>query len=439
MESPTGNFAFKTAFTYFVIASAWILFSDRIVEMVFRSPEALSQAQTVKGWFFVSVTALALFAVLQKEMLRRQKVKASLMEREALYRGIVETTWDGVCIVDERNQSVFSNAQFAGMLGTSVADVQNRNILDFVDAMSREACEQTFKEARAGNHGAQEILFRSREGKPLWTQMKTSRFPRADGNECGVLAMVSNTTEQRQYEEQLRQNYKMNAIGQLAGGIAHDFNNQLMTIMGCAEQLLAETLEPKGKKYVTMIYGAAQRSSDLTQQLLTFARKKRVNSADIDVHKLIDETVSMLRRCIDRSVTIDVQLNAPSGVVQGDASQIQNGLLNLGLNARDAMENGGVLTFKSEGCHFATDTVLGDGQKISAGKYLAIRVSDTGSGMSAEIKSHLFEPFFTTKPAGIGTGMGLASVYGMVKSHKGTIQVESELDKGSEFTIYLPI
>jgi CheY-like chemotaxis protein len=225
----------------------------------------------------------------------------------------------------------------------------------------------------------------------------------------------------------------MGAIGQLAGGVAHDFNNQLTGILGYAELLAKRLAEPEAKRSAERIAQAALRASDLTRQLLAFARKGKYLTVTVHVHELIHEVVGLLAHSIDKRIRIEERQGAAVDTVLGDPSQLQNALLNLALNARDAMPEGGELSFVTR-----IEEHEGD-DELPAGRYLAVVVADTGVGMSAEVQGHLFEPFFTTKEPGKGTGLGLAAVYGAVQSHGGAIAVDSAPGRGSAFTIRLPL
>ena len=231
----------------------------------------------------------------------------------------------------------------------------------------------------------------------------------------------------------------MDALGQLAGGVAHDFNNQLSVILGYANLLESQVELPKLKKYSENISKAVHRSADLTRNLLAFARKGQNQSVPVHIHSLISETIEMLDRTVDKRIEIMKLFDASSDIVLGDPSQLQNAFLNLGVNARDAMATGGCLAFETEIVEIDDEFIARHGGGIQAGQYIKISVIDTGAGMTEEVKKHLFEPFFTTKPVGKGTGLGLASVYGTIKNHKGTLDVYSELGRGTTFKLYLPL
>lgn len=276
--------------------------------------------------------------------------------------------------------------------------------------------------------GRGRVSARDANGRPI----------RMSGTNTDVTSQREAETERLRLEGALRQREKLSAIGQLAGGVAHDFNNQLTTVLGSAELLVESVTNPLDRELVQDILAAATRSAELTRKLLSFSRQGQVQRSEIDVHALINEVVGMLRRSIDRRIRLEADLRASYFVVKGDAAELQNAILNLALNARDAMSEGGVLTFKTHNVFFGANDrdQLSD---LSEAQYLVVGVADTGHGMSPEVQARLFEPFFTTKPAGVGTGMGLASVYGTVKAHQGAVRVTTAVDKGSEFLVYLPV
>jgi signal transduction histidine kinase/ABC-type uncharacterized transport system substrate-binding protein/ActR/RegA family two-component response regulator len=240
-------------------------------------------------------------------------------------------------------------------------------------------------------------------------------------------------------EDRLRQSEKLTAIGQLAGGIAHDFNNQLTGVMGYADMLSERLEEEPYKRFALAIMASARRAADLTQKLLAFSRKGKYLIVPMDVHQILGEVVSILERSIDKRVRIRQVLKVSHATILGDPNQIQNALLNLAVNARDAMPEGGDLTFETDAITLDEAYCRDHHQEISPGSFLRVTVTDSGCGMTDEVKKHLFEPFFTTKEPGKGTGMGLASVYGTVRNHHGTIQVHSEPGHGTTVRLCLPL
>jgi len=258
-----------------------------------------------------------------------------------------------------------------------------------------------------------------------------------DGEAC-VLAVTQDVTENLQLEEQLRRAQKMEAIGLLAGGIAHDFNNLLGVMMGNAE-LVAERMtgDEKIKKRMEEIKTASQRAAALTSQLLAFSRQQVLSPQVINLNDVVRETVRMLERLIGEDIKVNVQFHDGLWNITADSGQIQQVILNLAVNARDAMPKGGRLSIETENVSLDASYARTH-LPLEPGEYVMLRVSDTGTGMDSETQSRIFEPFFTTKETGKGTGLGLATSYGIVKQSGGYIWVYSEINEGTTFKVYLP-
>lgn len=249
------------------------------------------------------------------------------------------------------------------------------------------------------------------------------------------------TEELEQAHEHLRQAEKMEALGQLTGGIVHDFNNMLGGIIGFADLIKRKYAknDPTLENYTKMIFETSERAAELISKLLAFARKGDFQVESISVHELILNTTKLLEHSLGKNITIAHDLNDDSPLILGDYTQIQNVFINLSVNARDAMPDGGTLSFSSEIITIDEKYANSHPMKLIPGNYAMISVSDTGTGMDEATKKRIFEPFFTTKAPGKGTGMGLASAYGTVTNHKGAIEVYSEVGKGTTFKIYLPL
>lgn len=248
------------------------------------------------------------------------------------------------------------------------------------------------------------------------------------------------TRELDSANRRLHQIEKMEAIGQLAGGIAHDFNNNLTIIQGYCEFLLGRTeLDPELRRVLKQINHSGRRSADLTRQLLAFSRRGMYEMQVVDMNEVVNETANLLSRSIHKNITLIPLSEATYPWVWGGSAQLQNAVLNLALNARDAMPNGGVLTIKTE--NKSLDESLGQvhGFSFQPGDYVVVSVVDSGTGIEEGVIDHIFEPFFTTKKEQQGTGMGLAAVYGIAKSHGGAITVDSKIGEGTSFLLYLPV
>ncbi len=250
-----------------------------------------------------------------------------------------------------------------------------------------------------------------------------------------ALKEVEQRANNRRLEEHLRQAQKMEAIGRLAGGVAHDFNNLLTVINGYAQALIdAQSHDPNAVAQLTEIIKAGDRAATLTRQLLAFSRRQPLSVAPVNVNRIVLEMESMIRRLIGEDIDLVVRTPPPPGYVLGDPSQIEQILMNLAVNARDAMPGGGTLTIETS----VMTAGSGDLASGRTGPHVLISVIDTGHGMDAETLAHIFEPFFTTKPPGKGTGLGLSAVYGIVTQAGGAIDVKSEPGQGCRLDVYLP-
>jgi len=246
--------------------------------------------------------------------------------------------------------------------------------------------------------------------------------------------------EKIELEKALAHAQKMDALGQLVGGIAHDFNNMLGGILGAAEMLaLHLPKDSKARKFNKIIIDSAGRSADLTMKLLAFSRNNPQMSTTVDIHEIINETVIILENTIDRRIGLKIDLGATASKVVGDPSQLQNAILNLGINSSQAMPAGGTLAITSSNIDLDSVYCSASRFSITPGSYIKIEVKDTGCGIPEELLDKIFDPFFTTKEQGKGTGLGLAALYGTVQQHKGAVNVSSELGSGTSFHIFLPV
>jgi nitrogen-specific signal transduction histidine kinase/CheY-like chemotaxis protein len=257
------------------------------------------------------------------------------------------------------------------------------------------------------------------------------------GEIIGVIGVAFDVTERRQLEEQIQRVQKMEAIGTLSGGIAHDFNNILTVIKGYTDLLLGGIQDGRLRALVSYIDQAADRASALTRQLLAYSRRQVLQPKVINLNSLVVNLDKMLQRVIGEDIDIRTIAGPNLGSVKSDPGQIEQVIMNLAVNARDAMPNGGDLTLETANVDL-DDIYAQKHPGTVSGRYVMLAVSDTGIGMDAETRSHIFEPFFTTKSVGRGTGLGLSTVYGIIKQSGGSIEVYSELGQGTTFKIYLP-
>lgn len=290
---------------------------------------------------------------------------------------------------------------------------------------------------RCGVVNAFEYEVYRKDGKRVWLSMNARAVRNSDGSVAYYEGTVEDISERKRLEDQLRLGHKMEAIGQLAGGIAHDFNNLLGVIMG-HDELLLEKLEETNplRVHVERIHRAGQSGAELVGQLLAFSRKQALQPVVLDLNSVVANVTNMLGSVIGENITITTALDPELGRVKADRGQIEQILVNLAVNARDAMPGGGVLRIETASI-FAPDQSCPEVSE-TAGPLVALTVTDTGVGMDRETQSHIFEPFFTTKVRGKGTGLGLATVYGVVKQSGGFISVCSEPGQGTTFKIFLP-
>ncbi len=275
-------------------------------------------------------------------------------------------------------------------------------------------------------------------GGVRWIHDRAFPVRNSQGDIVRVVGTAEDITARRQLEEQLRQSQKMDAIGQLAGGVAHDFNNILATIMMQADMTAEmENLPPGAHEGLTEIALAAEKASSLTRQLLLFGRRQVMQSRDLNLNDVVTNVARMLQRIIGEDICLQLNLHPSPLMTRADPGMLDQVLLNLAVNARDAMTHGGKLTIETTE-KFVGHDVASFNPEASPGRYACLSVSDTGMGISPEILPRIFDPFFTTKEPAKGTGLGLSTVFGIVKQHRGWIRVKSELGNGAMFGIFLP-
>lgn len=265
-------------------------------------------------------------------------------------------------------------------------------------------------------------------------------YPLKGVDEQGAVIRIDDVTDKTLLEEQLVQAQKMDAIGQLAGGIAHDFNNMLAGITGAASllQTMVDSEDDKSVKYLNLILDASSKAADLTSKLLTFGRKDSISSTSVNIHEIINGTLALLERTLDRKIIIHCENTADKPIFSGDYSGIQNALMNLAINSSHAMIDGGELTVSTRNLFLDEYFCRVSPFDLLPGEYIDLAVSDTGVGIPPDSLGKIFEPFYTTKEHGTGTGLGLSSVYGTMQNHKGAVKVESVLGSGTVFHLYLP-
>lgn len=334
----------------------------------------------------------------------------------------------------------FANDHFCAMTGFMAAELFDKDLTSFhVDAHQRNRQRRWSRSVRAEHTYAAEGFLKRRDGTSLFAAWRLSALSDRNGHVTHVVVSYRDLTEKRQLQEALIQAQRIDAVGQLAGGIAHDFNNLLSVINGYSE-ILAERLasDDRASHDVAEIHHAGQKASALTRQLLAFSRRNPVDPRVLNLNDLVQTQADLLRRFFHPQHQLHLSLSPEPANVRIDVTAFHQILLNLALNARDALKPGGRVTLSTEKKAFKKQLSRRRGSDIPAGNYVVLSVSDNGSGMDLQVQSRAFEPFFTTKPEGKGTGLGLAQVYGLVQQSGGYILVHSAPGVGSRFDLYLP-
>ncbi|HTV60231.1 MAG TPA: PAS domain S-box protein [Verrucomicrobiae bacterium] len=366
--------------------------------------------------------------------IERKRAEERIGESEARLRVIIEQLPAVLWTVD--NDLRITSALGAGLtrLGLKPNQLLGKSLFDYFETADQSVLPiAAHRRAMAG----EPVTFQS-EWKGANYACHVEPFRGADGSLQGAICMSLDVTDRKQLEEQLRQAQKMEAVGRLAGGIAHDFNNLLMVIQGYADLLMDRMRDgDPSRKNAEQIQTAAQRATSLTRQLLAFSRKQILAPKVLNIYSVVTDMEKILRRLIGEDIQLECSTAPDLGLVKADRSQIEQVILNLAVNARDAMPQGGRLTVET--ANVELDASFSHPPAVLApGKYVMLAVTDNGCGMDSETQAHIFEPFFTTKEKGKGTGLGLATVYGIVKQSGGYVWVYSEPGRGTSFKIYLP-
>jgi len=371
--------------------------------------------------------------------LRDKANREALRASEAQFRRFIENLPLGVYRATPDGRVLMANPALLRMLGyDSWQELAFRNLEGggFEAGHPRSAfCEQIEREGEATGL---ETPWKRRDGSVIFVRESARAFRADDGRVLYYDGIVEDVTERRRLEEQLRQAQKMEAVGRLASGVAHDFNNLLTIIIGYSDLLFERVSARDGMRPpVEEIKKAAERAASLTRQLLAFSRKQVLQPRILDLKSLLTNVDEMLRRMIGEDIELVTHLPSGLGRVNADPGQIEQVIMNLALNARDTMPQGGQLTLEAADVELDS-SYASSHESVLPGHYVMIAVSDTGIGMDAETQARIFQPFFTTKEQGKGTGLGLATTYGIVKQSEGHIGVYSEPGKGTTFKVYLP-
>jgi two-component system, cell cycle sensor histidine kinase and response regulator CckA len=370
------------------------------------------------------------------ETTERRRAEDAFLESERRFRELLETVELVAVMLDAGGRVTFCNSHMLRVTGWSREEVLGQNWFDLcVPEQDRERLRAGFAAAIAASDlaGHQESSILTREGRCRLVAWDNTLLRNPAGQAVGAANLGRDVTDHRALEEQYRQAQKMESIGRLAGGVAHDFNN-LLTVINAYSEFLLETLDESDPSRVNLIEirKAGDRAAALTQQLLAFSRRQVLQPAVLDLNAIVGDAEKMLRRVIGEDIELITRLDPSLRPVRADAGQLNQALLNLAINARDAIQSGGKLTITTSNVQAGPEFPAGEAPCV------LLTVADTGSGISAEDLPHIFEPFFTTKHPGKGTGLGLSTVYGIVHQSGGQILVESEPGQGSTFSVFLP-
>ncbi len=398
--------------------------------------------------FIILSLSLSLFWAVVN-IYRRRQIEATLRHREIHLRTVIETIPDLIWLKDSDGVYLSCNLKFERLFGAKESDIKGKTDYDFVDKELADFFRENDKAAMVADQpimNEEEVIYADDGHCEILETVKTPMYG-ADGQLIGVLGIARDITERKQFEkerkkleDELRQSHKMEAIGTMSGGIAHDFNNILGIIIGNTELAMDHMADTDPVfENLSGIKKAGLRASDIVRQLLNYSRKTEQEKQNIDVRSLVRHSFKLLRSSIPASIEIAMNLPDRVGPVLADSTQMHQVLINLCANAAHAMEEGGG-SLTIDLCEIELDHVtVTQFQKIDAGRYVQLAVSDTGHGIPPSTKAKIFDPYFTTKAAGKGTGMGLAVVMGIVKNHNGAISVYSEEGRGSTFKVLFPV
>ncbi|HUL09221.1 MAG TPA: PAS domain S-box protein [Candidatus Acidoferrum sp.] len=344
----------------------------------------------------------------------------------------------GCLLYDAEFRFAYWNKAAERIFGYRFEEVRGRHPFGLITPTAAQPrVEGIFRELAAGRREIDAIAENmTKDGRTILCEWHDMPLFGAENRFTGILAMCQDVTERHATEERLRQSEKMNAVGQLTGGVAHDFNNLLTVVIGNLD-LAVDRVQPELQPAIEGALRAAERGAALVRQMLAFSRRQTLISETLDLNHVVAGMEQMLRRTLGEDVEIEMRLSSSLWVALADRAQVESALLNLAINARDAMAAGGKLTIETDNAHLDADYAAHN-TEVSPGDYVALAVSDTGIGMTAEVLQHAFEPFFTTKEVGKGTGLGLSMIYGFAKQSQGHVKIYSEAGHGTTVRLYLP-
>ena len=371
-----------------------------------------------------------------RDITARRATEAALQASEARVRAVFDQSSLGMLLVDRDGKWLEGNAAFRRLLGYDNAELGKLNVFDFTHPADRDTGRRLLDDLFAGRNDGYEVEKRyiAKSGREIWVRVHVSPVRESPGQPQIAVGTVEDLSEHEILEEQLRQASKMEALGRLAGGVAHDFNNLLTVVNGYADLLVLSLDGDERAADAVEIRRAGSRAAELTAQLLAFGRRSKRALEAVDLNGRVEAMVPMLRRLLGEDIEFRVTLDQTLGAVEADPSQLDQLVMNLVVNGRDAMPGGGTLALTTS--RVASGGIAGRGSESGRAR---LEVADSGFGMEPDVIEHIFEPFFTTKGQGKGTGLGLATVYGIVQQMSGHVRVESTVGLGSRFIVELPL
>jgi PAS domain S-box-containing protein len=415
----------------------------KLVPLVFPMAVLLMSAHIAEQQFAIAVAAvLSSFACSSARIIltERQQLRseAALDQRNALLKSVFEGTGDAIFVKDSAGNYLMANEMVGRFFDKPLEKIVGRTAFQLTDLTTAKTLTEHDREILDTGKSVTVDFQVSRDGVTSHYLVTRAPYRDASGNIVGVIGISRNISDYKKMEDRLRQSQKMEAIGTLAGGVAHDFNNILMVISGYSSVLTdALTAEPKLRGHVEQIQKAGERAASLTRQLLAFSRKQTIQPVPLNLNNVVTGVEKLLHRLIGENIAISTHLAVDLGSVMADAGQMEQVLLNLAVNARDAMPEGGKLSIETR------NTVVRNGKSQGTSEtpprdYVELVMADSGAGIDPAVQPHIFEPFFTTKAQGKGTGLGLSTVYGIIQQAGGSVTFESAPGAGTSFRILLP-
>jgi PAS domain S-box-containing protein len=373
-----------------------------------------------------------------RDISERKQAEEALRNSEEKYKDLVENIKEVIYTLDKNGIMTYISPVIQTVLGYDSSEIIGRSFTEFIYSEDLPRQKERFKSVLSGPIGSDEYRLLSKSGEIRWVQ--TSSMPILEENQTvGLRGVLSDITESKRLQLQLQQARKMESFGTLAGGIAHDFNNILGIIIGNTELAMDDL--PKwnpARLNLEEVLNASFRARDVVRQLLSFARETKLEKKPINIARIIQESLKLLRSSIPTSIELRQNIPKDIDTILANPTQINQILINLSTNAHDAMPDGGILEISLKNVELGEESAV-QYPDLNPGRYVNLKISDTGQGISVEEMDRIFDPYFTTKEVGKGTGMGLSVVHGIVKSHEGTISVESEYGQGTTFSLFFPV